>query len=136
MTFVSYYAVVVSLPRHANFGGLPLDAKMKVSGAESHCGVLVIDLRNSDIVQWFHFTGKVTELFDVGGVPNIRCLRAIGPSAPGLEGDAGRGARLARSHERHVFAEQLLARARDSKSDRSTRFPNFAAFRSQPRSFI
>ncbi len=95
MAFVSHYAVVtVSLPRHANFGGLPLDATMKASGAAPRCGLLVIDLRNGDIVQWFRFRGEVTELFDVGVIPSTRCPRAIGPNAPGLE-EAMRGEELA-----------------------------------------
>lgn len=91
MAFVSHYAIVtVSLSRHANFGGLPIDATMKASGASPRCGLLVIDLRNGDIVQWFRFRGDVTELFDVGVIPNIRCPRGIGPLAPGLE-EAMRG---------------------------------------------
>jgi uncharacterized protein (TIGR03032 family) len=86
MAFVSHYAVVtVSLSRHANFGGLPIDATMKANGASPRCGLLVIDLRNGDIVQWFRFRGDVTELFDVGVISNIRCPRGIGPLAPGLE---------------------------------------------------
>jgi uncharacterized protein (TIGR03032 family) len=86
MAFVSHYAVVtVSLSRHANFGGLPIDATMKANGAAPRCGLLVIDLRNGDIVQWFRFRGDVTELFDMGVIQNIRCPRGIGPLAPGLE---------------------------------------------------
>jgi uncharacterized protein (TIGR03032 family) len=91
MAFVSHYAVVtVSLSRHANFGGLPIDATMKANGAAPRCGILIIDLRNGDIVQWFRFRGDVTELFDVGVISNIRCPRGIGPLAPGLE-EAMRG---------------------------------------------
>lgn len=86
MAFVSHYAVVtVSLPRHANFGGLPIDAALKANGTDARCGLLVIDLRNGDIVQWFRFRGDITELFDVGLIPNVRCPRGIGPAAPGLE---------------------------------------------------
>lgn len=99
MAFVSHYAVVtVSLSRHANFGGLPIDVTMKASGAAPRCGLLVIDLRNGDIVQWFRFRGDVTELFDVGVIQNIRCPRAIGPLAPGLE-EAMRGEELADARE-------------------------------------
>ena len=95
MAFVSHYAVVtLSLPRYANFGGLPLDETMKASGAAPRCGLLVIDLRNGDIVQWFRLMGDVTELFDVGVIPNIRCPRGIGPLAPGLE-EAMQGEELA-----------------------------------------
>ncbi len=94
MAFVSHYAVVtVSLPRHANFGGLPLDATMKASRAAPRCGLLVIDLRNGDIVQWFRIRGEVKELFDVGVIASTRCPRGIGPHAPGLE-EAMRGEKL------------------------------------------
>jgi uncharacterized protein (TIGR03032 family) len=94
MAFVSHYAVVtVSLSRHANFGGLPINATMKANGASPRCGLLVIDLRNGDIVQWYRFRGDVTELFDVGVIRYIRCPRGIGPLAPGLE-EAMRGEEL------------------------------------------
>jgi uncharacterized protein (TIGR03032 family) len=94
LAFVSHYAVVtVSFPRHDNFGGLPLDETMKAKNVAPRCGLLVIDLRSGDIVQWFRAKGDVTELFDVGVIPNIRCPRGIGPLAPGLE-EAMRGEEL------------------------------------------
>jgi uncharacterized protein (TIGR03032 family) len=91
LAFVSHYAVVtVSLPRRGTFEGLPMEQTMKANGAVPRCGLLVVDLRNGDIVQWFRLIGDVTELFDVGIIPNIRCPRGIGPYAPGLE-EAMRG---------------------------------------------
>jgi Domain of unknown function (DUF4915) len=92
MAFVSHYAVVtVSLPRHANFGGLPLDAAMKASGAMPRCGLLVIDPRNGDMVRWFRFRGDVTELFDVGVIENIRCPRGYWAVCGGVGGGDARG---------------------------------------------
>jgi uncharacterized protein (TIGR03032 family) len=91
LAFVSHYAVVtVSLPRHRDFGGLPLDKVLKDNGAAARCGMIVIDLHNGDIVQWFWLRGDVTELFDVGVISGVRCPRGIGPNAPGLE-EAMRG---------------------------------------------
>jgi uncharacterized protein (TIGR03032 family) len=91
MAFVSHYAVVtVSLPRHGTFDGMPIERTMKANGTVARCGLLIIDLRNGDIVQWFRLRGDVTELFDVGAIPNVRCPRGIGPYAPGLE-EAMRG---------------------------------------------
>lgn len=58
---------------------------MKVNGAAPRCGLLIIDLRNGDIVQWYRFRGDVTELFDVGVILNVRCPCGIGPHASGLE---------------------------------------------------
>jgi hypothetical protein len=70
------------------------DDALGIANAAPGCGLLVIDLRNGDIVQWFRFRGDVTELFDVGIIPNIRCPRGISPLAPGLE-EAMRGEELA-----------------------------------------
>jgi uncharacterized protein (TIGR03032 family) len=95
MAFVSHYAVVsVSHPRYGTFGGLPLGEAMQANGAVPRCGLLVIDLRNGDIVHWFWIRGDVAEMFDVGVIPNIRCPRGIGPHAPGLE-EAMRGEGMA-----------------------------------------
>jgi uncharacterized protein (TIGR03032 family) len=86
LAFVSHYAVVtVSLPRPGAFEGLPIEQTMQISGATPRCGLLIIDLHNGDIMQWFRLRGDVTELFDVGAISNIRCPRGIGPHAPGLE---------------------------------------------------
>jgi uncharacterized protein (TIGR03032 family) len=94
LAFVSHYAVVtVSLPRSGTFEGTPIAQAMKANGATPRCGLLVIDLRNGNIVQWLWLRGDVTELFDVGVIPNSRCPRGIGPNAPGLE-EAMRGEEL------------------------------------------
>jgi uncharacterized protein (TIGR03032 family) len=91
MAFVSHYAVIsVSRPRYGTFDGLPLSEGMKANGVVPRCGLLVIDLRNGDIVQWFWIRGDVAEIFDVGVIADIRCPRGIGPHAPGLE-EAMRG---------------------------------------------
>jgi uncharacterized protein (TIGR03032 family) len=50
--------VTVSLSRHANFGGLPIDATMKANGVPPRCGLLVIDLRNGDIVAMVPVQGR------------------------------------------------------------------------------
>lgn len=94
LAFVSHYAVVtVSLPRSGLFDGLPLAEAMQARQATPRCGLLVVDLRNGDIVQWFRLRGDVTELFDVGVIPNVRCPRGVGPYAAGLE-EAMRGEQL------------------------------------------
>ena len=91
LAFVSHYAVVtVSLVRSRTLDDSPLAEAMKAKGATERSGLLVIDLRNGDIVQWFWLRGDVTELFDVGAIQNIRCPRGIGPNSPGLE-EAMRG---------------------------------------------
>jgi uncharacterized protein (TIGR03032 family) len=95
LTFVSHYAVVtVSLPRNGTFDGLPLEETMRVHSTAPRCGLLVIDLRSGNIVHWFRLRGEVTELFDVGVIAGLRCPRAVGPHAPGLD-EAMRGEEMA-----------------------------------------
>jgi uncharacterized protein (TIGR03032 family) len=94
LAFVQGYAVVtVSLPRQGTFEGLPLEQTLRANGTGARCGLLVIDLRNGDIVQWFRLQGDINELFDVGIIENVRCPRGIGPVAPALE-EAMRGEEL------------------------------------------
>ena len=91
LAFVSHYAVLtISLPRAAAFAGLPIAEAMRAKGAAPWRGLLIVDLRNGDIVEWLRLEGDVTELFDVGIIPNIRCPRGIGPNAAELE-EAMRG---------------------------------------------
>jgi uncharacterized protein (TIGR03032 family) len=86
LAFVANYAVVtVSLPRHGTFEDLPIEQTLRVNGTGPRCGLLIIDLRNGDIVHWFRLRGDINELFDVGVVENVRCPRAIGPNAAALE---------------------------------------------------
>lgn len=86
LAFVSHYAVVtVSLPRTGAFTGAPIASVMQANHAMARCGLLIIDLRNGDIVQWFRLLGDVNELFDVGVIQNVRCPRAVGPNSPALE---------------------------------------------------
>jgi protein O-GlcNAc transferase len=74
---VSALAIVtVSLPRTGTFEGTPIAETMQQKGAASRCGLLIIDLRNGDIVQWLWLRGEVTELFDVG-VFRISVVRAV-----------------------------------------------------------
>lgn len=85
LAFVSDYAVVsVSLPRHGTFEDLPIEQTLRANGTGPRCGLLIIDLRNGDIVEWFRLQGDINELFDVGIIENVRCPRAIGPNARAL----------------------------------------------------
>lgn len=94
LAFTGNYAMVtVSLPRHGTFENLPIERTLRSNATGPRCGLLIIDLRNGDTVQWFRLRGDVTELFDVGIIPNVRCPRGIGPYAPALE-EAMRGEEL------------------------------------------
>jgi uncharacterized protein (TIGR03032 family) len=80
LAFVGPYAVVgLSLPRdNRTFQGLPLDQALASRGAVARCGLLVIDTRTGDTVEWLRIEGVVCELFDVAVLPGIRNPAAIG----------------------------------------------------------
>jgi uncharacterized protein (TIGR03032 family) len=99
LAFLSDYAVVtVSLPRRGSFEDLPIEQALRSNGTAPRCGLLIIDLRNGDIVQWFRLYGDINELFDVGIIANARCPRGIGPYAPALE-EAMRGEAMAQRQQ-------------------------------------
>lgn len=70
--------MTISLPRVAAFGGLAVAEAMRAKGAVPWRGLLIVDLTNGDIVEWLRLEGDVTELFDVGVVPGVRCPRGAG----------------------------------------------------------
>jgi uncharacterized protein (TIGR03032 family) len=80
LSFVGAYAVIgLSLAReNRTFQGLPLDGALSSRGAEARCGLLVIDTRNGDTVEWVRIEGVVRELFDVAVLPGVRNPAAIG----------------------------------------------------------
>jgi uncharacterized protein (TIGR03032 family) len=80
LAFIGPYAVVgVSLAReNRTFQGLPLDQTLVARGAEPRCGLLVIDTRSGDTVEWLRIEGVVRELFDVAVLPGVRTPAAIG----------------------------------------------------------
>ena len=47
-------------------------------GAEPRCGMLVIDTKTGDTVEWLRIEGVVRELFDVAVLPGVRNPAAIG----------------------------------------------------------
>jgi len=74
LTFHNGHAIVtLSKPRHKRFEGLSLDDTLTEKDAEPWCGVQIINLSTSNIVQWIRLDGEITELFDVcvlNGVKN------------------------------------------------------------------
>jgi uncharacterized protein (TIGR03032 family) len=80
LAFIGPYAIVgLSLAReNRTFQGLPLDQALAARGAEPRCGLLVIDIRSGDTVDWLRIEGVVRELFDVAVVPGVRNPAAIG----------------------------------------------------------
>jgi uncharacterized protein (TIGR03032 family) len=80
LAFTGSYAVVgLSLAReNRTFQGLPLDGALAARGAEPRCGLLVIDTKSGDTVEWLRIEGVVRELFDVAVLPGKRNPAAIG----------------------------------------------------------
>jgi uncharacterized protein (TIGR03032 family) len=80
LAFIGQYALVdLSLAReNRTFQGLPLDQALRSRGAELRCGLLVIDTKTGDTVEWLRIEGVVRELFDVAVLPGIRNPAAIG----------------------------------------------------------
>lgn len=79
LAFWENYAFVgFSKLRTANFTGLELENCLKAQGKVPLCGLMVIDLRNGDIVHSLIIEGAVEELFDVVVIPNTLRPRALG----------------------------------------------------------
>jgi uncharacterized protein (TIGR03032 family) len=79
LSFHNGYAIVtVSKPRNGTFDGLALEDEIEAHDEEARCGILIIDPRSGGIVQWIRLDGHIRELFDVAGLPGIRCPMSLG----------------------------------------------------------
>jgi uncharacterized protein (TIGR03032 family) len=81
LAFHNGYAVVtVSKAREDNFRELALQEELERRGMAASCGILVVDLARGEIVQSILYQGKITEMFDVAVLPDIRNPMSIGPA--------------------------------------------------------
>ena len=80
LAFTGDYAVVgLSLPRHdKTFEGLALEDQLTGAGVSARCGLLVIELRSGDSVEWLRLEDPVRELYDVLTLPGVRRPRLVG----------------------------------------------------------
>lgn len=80
LAFVGDYAVIgLSRPRrNRTFQGLVLDDELRAHGAESRCGLYVVDLRTGDAPDWLRLEGAVSELYDVAALPAVLRPKALG----------------------------------------------------------
>ncbi|MHB8953756.1 MAG: TIGR03032 family protein [Pirellulaceae bacterium] len=80
LAFTGDYAVIgLSLPRHdKTFEGLALEDKLAAVGVSARCGLLVIDLRSGDAIEWLRLEDPVRELYDVLVLPGVRRPRLVG----------------------------------------------------------
>jgi uncharacterized protein (TIGR03032 family) len=75
------HAVVgLSLPRNSKtFSGLPLEDNLTSRNMDARCGLVIIDLKSGDIVDWLRIESNVVdELYDVVALPGVRQPSAIG----------------------------------------------------------
>lgn len=76
---MDHYAIVaIYQPRNLGFNGLPIMTAMAQRGAVLWCGLMIVDLRNGDVVHWLRLEGDVMGLFDVALIPQVHCPRALG----------------------------------------------------------
>ena len=83
LAFWQNFALVgLSKLRSPNFTGLALEKRLEREGNTAHCGLMVIDLTNGQVVHWLHIGQTIEELFDVVVLPGVQQ-----PEALGLQGD-------------------------------------------------
>jgi uncharacterized protein (TIGR03032 family) len=80
-----FAVATVSLPRDGAFTGLALDEALAKRDADPWCGVLIVDLRTGDTVEWIRLSGAIRELFDVAVIPETRCPMALGVGSPDIQ---------------------------------------------------
>ena len=79
LAFVGDFAVVgLSKPRDYHFSGLLLGEKLQQKQAEARCGILIINLKTGNIVEWLDMDTEATELYDVAIFPQVQCPMALG----------------------------------------------------------
>ena len=72
-----YGIITISLPRGGSFNGLPIAEAMRKRGATPWRGILIVNLRSGDIVEWLRLEGDIKEFFDIAAIIGIRCPRAL-----------------------------------------------------------
>jgi len=63
---------------HRTFSGLVLDEALVAKNIAPRCGLLIIDLRNGDVVHSLTIEGIVRELYDVAVLPGVVMPSALG----------------------------------------------------------
>ncbi len=79
LAFWNHYAIVgLSKPRDDTFAGLVLGETLAAKRIEPQCGILVIDLKTSQILHGVRIEGVITELYDVAVLPGVKRPMALG----------------------------------------------------------
>jgi uncharacterized protein (TIGR03032 family) len=80
LAFAGHYAIVgLSRPRNnQTFEGLDLDDRLAAKDAVPRCGLIVVDLRSGETVEWLRFEHTIDELYDVAILPGVAQAEAVG----------------------------------------------------------
>ena len=80
LAFIGDHAVIgLSRPRHnQTFEGLALQDALAARDAAPRCGLLVVDTRSGQTLQWLRFEHTIHELYDVVALPGVRQAEAVG----------------------------------------------------------
>jgi uncharacterized protein (TIGR03032 family) len=82
LAMIGHYAVAtMSLPRNGRFRGLALDDELLRRQVDPWCGLVIIDTRHGDVVEWARFGGEFVEMFNVDLIPGTRAATAIAPDS-------------------------------------------------------
>lgn len=80
LTVIGDHALVtISRPSRATFWPHPIEGELTARGVTPWSGVLVVDLRTGDILEWIRVEGPTTQLFDVIALPGLACPTIVGP---------------------------------------------------------
>lgn len=102
LAFAGRFAIVGLSDRRENrtFQDLPLEGNLVKHGAETRCGLLVIDTQSLTIAEWVRFSGPVRELYDVAVIKGIQR-----PMMVGFRGDEVRRILSFPSYEANGFQQ-------------------------------
>ena len=74
-----YALTTVSKPRYGKFEAMPICEELDSRNLDPICAVMVIDLKQGEIVEWLRLEGDVQELFAVELMPGVKCPMVVGP---------------------------------------------------------
>ena len=80
LAFVGNYAIVGLSKQRQNrtFSGLALDNNLAKFKVKPRCGLVVVDLKNGDLLHNLYFEGIMNELYDVVAFPGVNNPMALG----------------------------------------------------------
>jgi uncharacterized protein (TIGR03032 family) len=88
LSFVGRYALVTaSKSRGGRSEELALGTELARRGEQEMCAVLIVDLERGEVVESIQFDGKITELFDVAIIPDVRNPMSLGPQTVEMIGN-------------------------------------------------